>query len=84
MGDVAVLFKIMPDDVETDLNAIKEAINDAIDVDGMEEEEVAFGLKAIKVSTILADAEGGPDAAQDALEGITGVRSVELTDMNRL
>jgi elongation factor 1-beta len=84
MGDVAVLFKVMPEDTETDLDAVKDAIKDAIAVDGMEEEAVAFGLKAVKVSTILEDAEGGPDDAQDALEAIDGVRSVELTDMNRL
>lgn len=84
MGEVAVLFKVMPDDPETDLDAIKDAITEAIDVDGMDEEEVAFGLKAIRVSTVLEDKEGGADAVQDTLEGLDGVRSVELTDMNRL
>lgn len=84
MGNVVVLFKVMPDDTETDLDALKNAIRDEIEVDGMEEEEVAFGLKAVKVTTILEDKEGGADAVQDTLAEIDGVRSVELTDMNRL
>ncbi len=84
MGDVVVLFKVMPDDTETDLKVLKDDIEDAVDVDGMEEEEVAFGLKAVKVSTIIEDAEGGPDAVQDTLSGLAGVRSVEIEDMNRL
>lgn len=84
MGEVAVLFKVMPDDTETDLDALQDTIRETIDVDGMETEEVAFGLKAVKVSTILEDKEGGPDATQDALRDLDGVRSVELEDMNRL
>lgn len=84
MGDVVVLFKVMPDDTETDLDALKDDIQDVVDIDGMEEEEVAFGLKAVKVSTIIEDAEGGPDEVQDTLRDIDGVRSVEIEDMNRL
>ncbi len=84
MGEVVVLFKVMPDDTETDIDALKSDIQDAVDIDGIEEEEVAFGLKAVKVSTILEDQEGGADKVQDTLEGLDGVRSVELTDMNRL
>lgn len=84
MGDVVVLFKVMPEDTETDLDAIKDSIQQEVDVDGMEEEEVAFGLKAVKVSSIIPDDAGGPDAVQDTLAGIDGVRSVEIEDMNRL
>lgn len=84
MGDVVVLFKVMPDDADTDLDALQDQIRESVDVDGMEEEEVAFGLKAIKVSTILEDKEGGPDDVEQVLAGLDGVRSVEIEDMNRL
>lgn len=84
MGNVVVLFKVMPDDTETDLETLENSIRDQIDVDGLEEEEVAFGLKAIKVSTILEDKEGGPDEIENTLADIDGVRSVEIEDMNRL
>lgn len=84
MGDVAVVMRVMPDDADTDLATIKEAIRDAVDVTDMGEEEVAFGLKAITFSTIVKDQKGGTDELEEAVNGIDGVRSAEITDMNRL
>jgi len=84
MGDVAVVLKVMPDDAETDMDRIDTAIRDAIDVEDLEEEEVAFGLKALKVSTIVDDEKGGTDTVENALAAIDGVRSVEVEDMQRL
>ncbi len=84
MGDVAIKLKVMPESTETDLDAIDEAIRDAIDVESIEREEVAFGLKALMVTTVVADDEGGTDAIENALSGIDDVRSVEVTDLNRL
>lgn len=84
MGRVGIVLTVMPESPETDLDALSDAIRDAIDVDDMEREEVAFGLKALKVSTIVADGEGGTDAIENAVAGLDGVRSVEVTDMNRL
>lgn len=84
MGEVAVVLKVMPEDTETDLETMEKEIRDAIDVEDMQEEEVAFGLKALKVSTIVGDQEGGTDAVENAVSGIEGVRSVEVEDMQRL
>lgn len=84
MGEVAIVLKVMPDDTETDLDAVADAIRGAIDVEDLDEEEVAFGLTALKVSTIVDDAEGGTDAVENAVRDIDGVRSVEVEDMQRL
>lgn len=84
MGEVAVVLKVMPEGTETDLETVEDAVNDAVDVEDLEREEVAFGLEALKVSTIVSDDEGGTDAVENALNGIEGVRSVEVEDMRRL
>ncbi|MDY6769269.1 MAG: elongation factor 1-beta [Candidatus Nanohaloarchaea archaeon] len=84
MGEVAVVLKVMPDGTDTDLDRIEGEVREALDVEDLQEEEVAFGLKALKVSTIVGDEEGGTDAVENAVSGIDGVRSVEVEDMQRL
>ncbi|MDY6768890.1 MAG: elongation factor 1-beta [Candidatus Nanohaloarchaea archaeon] len=84
MGEVAVVLKVMPEDAETDLERIRTAVRDSIEVEDLQEEAVAFGLKALKVSTIVSDDEGGTDAVESTIGGIDGVRSVEVEDMQRL
>lgn len=74
----------MPEDDETDLENIKEQLRDRIDVEDIGEEEVAFGLKAVKVSTITTDEEGGTDAVEEKLEGMEGVQSIELEHFDKM
>lgn len=84
MGKIAVVLKLMPESPETDLEAIKDSARDLVDVEDIGEEEVAFGLTAVKVSTIVDDAEGGTDEVEEALAGIDGVQSVETDDVQKL
>ncbi len=84
MGEVAIVLKVMPEGTETDLETVEEEIRGSIDVEDLQEEEVAFGLKALKVSTIVGDQEGGTDHVENAVREIDGVKSVEVEDMNRL
>lgn len=84
MGEVAIVLKVMPDDTETDLEGIEDAIREKVPVEDLQEEEVAFGLRALKLSTIVGDQEGGTDAVENAIAGIEGVRSVEVEDLQRL
>ncbi|MDY6774284.1 MAG: elongation factor 1-beta [Candidatus Nanohaloarchaea archaeon] len=84
MGEVAVVLKVMPEDTETDLEAVRDEIREKVDVQDLQEEEVAFGLRALKVSTVVDDSEGGTDEVEDALSGIGGVRSVEVEDLRKL
>lgn len=84
MGKISVVLKIMPEDAETDLEKIKEQVRDRIDVEDMGEEEVAFGLKAVKVSTITTDEEGGTDHVENQLEDIEDVQSIEIVHFDKL
>lgn len=74
----------MPEDAETDLENIKDDIKELIDVQDIGEENVAFGLKAVKVSTITTDEEGGTDAVEEKLEKLEGVQSIELEHFDKL
>ncbi|MFB6245427.1 MAG: elongation factor 1-beta [Candidatus Nanohaloarchaea archaeon] len=84
MGKISCVYKVMPEDAETDLNAIKDQLKELIDVQDLGEEEVAFGLKAIKVSTITTDEEGGTDAVEEKLEQLDSVQSIELEHFDKL
>ncbi len=84
MGKISCVYKIMPADAETDLEGIKDQIRDLIDVQDIGEEEVAFGLKGIKVSTITTDEEGGTDAVEEKLEQLDNVQSIELEHFDKM
>jgi len=84
MGKISCVYKVSPEDAETDLEAIKDQIRDLLDVQDMGEEEVAFGLKAIKVSCITTDEEGGTDTVEEKLEKLDNVQSYELEHFDKL
>lgn len=84
MGKISCVYKVMPEDAETDLEDIKDQIREVLDVEDIGEEEVAFGLKAVKVSTITTDEEGGTDAVEEKLEGLENVQSIELEHFDKL
>ena len=84
MGKISCVYKVMPEDAETDLEDIKNQIRDVLDVEDIGEEEVAFGLKAVKVSTITTDEEGGTDAVEEKLEKVDNVQSIELEHFDKL
>ena len=84
MGEIACVYKVMPEDAETDLEEIKEQLKDLLEVNDLGEEEVAFGLKAVKVSCITTDEAGGTDAVEEKLEQLEGVQSYELEHFDKL
>jgi translation elongation factor aEF-1 beta len=74
----------MPEDSETDLEDIKQQLRDLLDVEDIGEEEVAFGLEAVKVSCITTDEEGGTDAVEEKLEKLDNIQSFELEHFDKL
>ena len=84
MGEISCVYKIMPEDAETDLESSKDQRREVLDVEDMGEEEVAFGLKAVKVSTITTDEEGGTDAVEEKLSGLENVQSIELEHFDKM
>lgn len=88
MGEVLMIFKVMPTGVEVDLNKMKENIKTAlpseVNLNGIEEEPIAFGLVALKVGVILDDRGGGGDEVERVLSEVADVNSVDLVDMGLL
>ncbi len=84
MGKIACIFKLMPEDAETDLEEIKEQVREKVEVQDIGEEEVAFGLKAVKVSAITTDEQGGTDYVENQLEEVNNIQSIELEHFDKL
>lgn len=88
MGEVLVLFRLLPDGVDVDMDTMREEVKrripEGVRLRGIETKDIAFGLRALNVVVQMKDAEGGPDAIQRALETIPRVQSVEILDMGLL
>ena len=85
MGMSAVEIKIMPESPTTDLAKIKKEIpkklKEAKNIK-IEEQEIAFGLKALKI--MLAWPENlDTDIIENKLQEIEGVSSVKIEDIRR-
>jgi elongation factor 1-beta len=89
MGDVAAKIKVMPESVETDLAELKEKLKAVIPA-GAElhgdivEEPIAFGLKALIVTLIVNDQEGGTEAVEEAFSKIPGAENVQVVEAYRI
>src|SRR5438445_13157148 len=83
MGSVAVTFRVMPDDPETDLERLKSRIRERLtdSLRDLREQPVAFGLTGILDVALASDAEGGSDRLEETLAAIPGVGSVETIDV---
>ncbi len=84
MGQVAVLFRLMPRGVETDMRAlaqgVRAAVPDGVTIRGMQVKDIAFGLKSLLVSVVMADAGGVLESTEHALAKVPHVESVEVME----
>ncbi|NVM54065.1 MAG: elongation factor 1-beta [Candidatus Helarchaeota archaeon] len=88
MADVVVQMKVLPVGIEVDLNKLQEQIKNVLP-EGMriykvKEEPIAYGLKCLKVTVIMPEAEGGTDPAEEAISSISEVSRVEVELVSRL
>ncbi|MEA1894683.1 MAG: elongation factor 1-beta [Euryarchaeota archaeon] len=88
MGEVVAVIKIMPNGVDVDLENLKEnlaAVMPAgIDLSGIAEEPIAFGIVALMVTVVVGDVEGGTDSVEKAFAEVSGVESVQVAEIGRL
>ncbi|MFZ5955644.1 MAG: elongation factor 1-beta [Nanoarchaeota archaeon] len=87
MATVAIKLKIMPEDLDTDLDSIKKSGTKKIKEQGgvitsFEEEPIAFGLKAL-IATMAWPEEKDTDLIENIFSKIKGVSSVEILDYRR-
>ena len=86
MGKVAVTFRIMPEDVEVDLEAVQSHVRSSLreKLKKLEVKPVAFGLKALESIVVVDDASGEMEQVEAALSRIPGVGGVETTEVTLL
>ncbi len=81
MPNLAIVVKVMPDDM-THFEHIKKEIREKFKPARMDEEDVAFGIKALKV-TFLVDDAAGSQGLEEKLAAIKGVSYAEISEMGR-
>ncbi|MGB8311918.1 MAG: elongation factor 1-beta [Halobacteriota archaeon] len=88
MGEVAVQIKVMPQSPEVDLEQLKRKIELALPNNArlysFDIQPIAFGLKALLVTVIVGDVEGGTDSTEEALSRVDGVESIQVVTATRM
>ncbi|MFW9800428.1 MAG: elongation factor 1-beta [Candidatus Thorarchaeota archaeon] len=88
MARVVVTLKVMPEDVDVDLDdlldRIKAVIPEGTDVRATEIAPVAFGLKALRMNVARDESLGGTDDIEDAIGNLEGVSQVEVERVSRM
>ncbi|MCU4754459.1 elongation factor 1-beta [Halobacteria archaeon AArc-curdl1] len=88
MGKVAAKIKVMPQSPEVDLDALQERLENALaegaKINGVEREEVAFGLVALYPTVIVPDGAGGTEGVEEAFGEVDGVESVTVENVGRI
>ena len=87
MGIALIKIKIMPTSPDVDLEEVKTKAKEVVESNegtkvSFEEEDIAFGLKAVIVSFGLDEAKE-LDPLEDGLRKIENVNSVQVVDMRR-
>ena len=89
MAQVVITLKIMPESPEVDLgnieNQAKTKIQDFSQTQETktEQEPIAFGLKALKITFVMDESKGSTDSLEEQIKTIPGVNSVEAIDVRR-
>jgi len=79
MGSVALTAKVFPESMEV-FEEVKNSIKNEMKPYKVEEEEVAFGMKALKVTFLIKDSSGGSDI-EEMLRKIKGVSEVQVEEV---
>ncbi len=87
MGDVSLIYQVMPESADLDLEDLKSRITSGFSDRGLnkiDEKPIAFGLKALMVNIVISDRDGGTDELEALLEKLDGVASVQCVDLTLL
>ncbi|GAB3037396.1 elongation factor 1-beta [Natronobiforma cellulositropha] len=88
MGKVAAKIKVMPSSPEVDLDELEDALSSAlpegVKINGVEREEVAFGLVALYPTVIVPDGAGGTEAVEETFADVENVESVAVENVGRI
>lgn len=83
MGQVAVVIKIMPEDM-TKFEQLKSDAVSQLKPYKMVEQPVAFGIVALMLTFVVEDGAGGADLLEANANKLANVSGVEVVSMDRL
>jgi translation elongation factor EF-1beta len=78
MGKVATVFKVYAEDISM-TDSIKADISNTLKPNGIQIDDIGFGIKVLKVMFIHEDQEGST-SFEEGLRKVKGVRDVEVED----
>ncbi|ACV48781.1 MULTISPECIES: elongation factor 1-beta [Halomicrobium] len=88
MGKVAAKIKVMPNSPDVDLDALQERLEGSLPegakINGVERDDVAFGLVALFPTVIVPDDSGGTEAVEEAFSNVDDVESVSVENVGRI
>ncbi|MVT13783.1 MAG: elongation factor 1-beta [Euryarchaeota archaeon] len=88
MGEVGIVYKILPENVELDVNDLSKRIEDEIKgickVKGVQIKPIAFGLNAILMFISVKDESGASDKVEEKIKNVKGVGEIEVEEMSLL
>ncbi len=86
MGDVGIIYKILPEDLEVNvedlMKRIEEQVKDMVKIKGMQIKPIAFGLNAILMYIIVKDEAGVTEKFEEKVKSIKGVGEIEVEEMS--
>ena len=87
MAQMLAIMDVMPEGIEVNLDELKESIKKVIEnfeakFGEVKEEEVAFGLKRLKI-VIITNEDENLDLLTDKVRSVDGVKSAEVVDVRR-
>ena len=88
MTDVVITLKVMPEDLEVNLEDLANGVIKKIEsfggkIKSKEFQPVAFGLKAIMLKFFIDEARGWSEENEEELIKIKGVSSVNVEEVRR-
>ncbi len=78
MSTVAVLFRVYPKDGMID--TVMQTISNSLKPVGMQAEDIAFGIKTIKILFRFDDEKTGSSIIEKSLKDLEGVDEVEVLE----
>lgn len=89
MGEVMVLLRIFPEEVDISLEGLKDKIQKSLpegySIKAWDEEPIAFGIKALRIIVVMPEeVEGGTEQLEQIISGVPGVSQVEVLTVHRI
>ena len=81
--NVAAQIKVYVDDPSA-IDGVKAGIEKIAKVQKFWEEDVGFGIKALKANLMLNDSEGGMDQLEEKIKGLDHVSEIEVETVTRV